>query len=123
MNKVGKYGQILCAHLVPFCWPSHKLHVRLSNTVGKPVVLSHTPGFSDAYVPLNMLADFPKPLTELFSKDAIDMSYEDLVETCSEIYDKYVISCDQASLVEENTRQQAKLRIWFQQRAGRITAS
>ena len=70
-----------------------------------------------------MLANFPKPLTELFSKDAIDMSYEDLVETCSEIYDKYVISCDQASLVEENTCQQAKSQIWFQQRAGRITAS
>ena len=108
---------------VPGTEQVNKLHVRLSNTVGKPVVLSHTPGFSDAYVPLNMLADFPKPLTELFSKDAIDMSYEDLVETCSEIYDKYVISCDQASLVEENTRQQAKSRIWFQQRAGRITAS
>ena len=70
-----------------------------------------------------MLADFPKPLIELFRKDAIDMSYEDLVETCSEIYDKYVISCDQASLVEENTRQQAKSRIWFQQMAGCITAS
>ena len=23
INKVGKYSQILCAHLVPFRWPSH----------------------------------------------------------------------------------------------------
>ena len=23
INKVGKFGQILCAHLVPFRWPSH----------------------------------------------------------------------------------------------------
>ena len=101
----------------------NKFHVRLLKTVDKPVVLSHTPGFSDAYVPLNMLADFPKPLTEIFNNDAIDMSYAYLVETCSEIYEKYVISCDQISLVEENTRQQAKLRIWFQQRARRVTAS
>ena len=94
----------------------NKLHDRLSNTVGKPVALSHTPGFSDAYVPLNTLADFPKPLTELFNRDAINMSYQDLVEKCSGIYDDYVISCDQASLVEENTRQQAKSWIWFQHR-------
>ena len=99
----------------------NKLHVRLSNAVGKPVALSHTPGFSDAYVPLNTLPDFPKPLTELFNRDAIDMSYQD-VEKSSDIYDNYVISCDQA-LVEKNTRQQVKSRIWFQQRAGRVTAS
>ena len=52
------------------------------------------------------------------------MSYEDLImEMCSEIYEKYVILCDQSSLVEENTRQQAKSPIWFQQRAGCVTAS
>ena len=105
-----------CLMTPPSTEQVNKLHVRLSNTVGKPVALSHTPGFSDAYVPLNALADFPKPLTELFNKDAIDMSHQNLVEKCSDIYDDYVISCDQASLVEENTRQQAKSRIWCHQR-------
>ena len=49
--------------------------------------------------------------------------YQDLVEKCSGIYDDYAISCDQASLVEENTCQQVKSWIWFQQRVGRVTAS
>ena len=90
-----------CLMTPPSTEQVNKLHVRLSNTVGKPVALSHSPGFSDAYAPLNTLADFPKPLTELFNRDAIDMSYQDLVEKSSNIYDDYVISCDQASLVEE----------------------
>ena len=46
---------------VPGTEQVNKLHAGLLNTVDKPVVLSLTLGFSDVYVPLNMLADFPKP--------------------------------------------------------------
>ena len=33
------------------------------------------------------------------------------------------IICLQADLIEEETREQASSQVWFQQRAGRVTAS
>ena len=101
----------------------NKLHVRLSNTVGKPVALSHTPGFNDGYVPLNTLADFSKPLTYFLIGMLLICHIKILWRKCSDIYDNYVISCDQVSLAEKNTCQQTKSQIWFQQRAGRMTIS
>ena len=65
---------------------------------------------------------FPAPLTDLFNSDAMKLSFPELVKS-SHVYDNYAISGDQVSLVEENTREQASSRIWFQQRSGRVTAS
>ena len=39
------------------------------------------------------------------------------------MYESLSITSEQARLVEEKTRKQSNSRIWFQQRAGRITAS
>ena len=113
----------LCTMAPPGLEQISKLHMRLSKTDGKPVVLSHTEGFSDLYVPINKLMGFPAPLTDLFDSAAMEMSFSDLVEKCSDVYDNYAISGDEASLVEENTRKQASSRVWFQQRSGRVTAS
>lgn len=51
--------------------PSTKQVNKLNVIVGKPVAMS---GFNDVYVPLNTLADFLKSLTELFNRDAIDIT-------------------------------------------------
>ena len=113
----------LCTIAPPTLEQIHQLHVRLSRTDGKPVVLSHTEGFSDPYVPVNKSMGFPAPLTDLFDSDTMKLSFPELVEKSSDVYDSYAISGDQASLVEENTREQANSRIWYQQRSGRVTAS
>ena len=95
----------------------------ISRTEGKPVILSHTPGFSDPYVPISHLPNFPKPLTELFDPNTMSLSYPDLLQQCEELYNNHVLTADQAELVENNTRQQAKSKVWFQQKSGRVTAS
>ena len=101
----------------------NQFYVNLSRTEGKPVILSHTPGFSDPYVPISHLPNFPKPLTELFDPNAMSLSYPDLLQQCEELYNNHVLTADQAELVENNTRQQAKSKVWFQQKSGRVTAS
>ena len=35
----------------------------------------------------------------------------------------YTITTDMAQCIEQNTRRQAQSKVWFQQRAGRVTAS
>ena len=66
---------------------------------------------------------FPKSLTELFDPDTALLPYPELLQKCNEIYDNVFISADQVELVEINTRKQSSSRVWFQQRAGRVTAS
>ena len=60
-------------------------------------------GFSDSYIPVNCLPDFPKPLTNLFDPSAISLSYPDLLKKCDEVYDIYIVTSDQAKVVESKT--------------------
>ena len=99
------------------------LHSQLSTTSGKPVMLSHTKGFSDPYIPTARLPTFPKSLTELFDPNVIALAYPELLYKCDEVYDNLFITADQAELVERHTRKQTSSRVWFQQRAGCVTAS
>ena len=65
----------------------NQLHVRLSKTDGKTVVLSHTEGFSNPYVPIYKLMGIPEPLTDLFDSDAMKLSFSELLEKSSYVYD------------------------------------
>ena len=71
----------------------------------------------------NYLPNFPKPLTDLFDSNAMTLSYPDLLQQCDDLYNSYVITADEAEIVEKNTCQQAKCKVWFQQKSGRVTAS
>ena len=113
----------LCKMSPPTPEQMMQFYTYLSKTKGSPVVLSHTPEFSDKYIPVNKITGFPKPLTELFEEDAIKLSYSDLLAKCDEVYNNYVFTSDEAKLVESHTREQSNSRIWFQQRSGRVTAS
>ena len=77
------------------------------------MVLSHTEGFSDPYTPIDKLVGLPAPQTDLFDSDAVKLSFPELIEKSSGIYDDYAISDKQVSLVKENTREQANSRVWF----------
>ena len=95
----------------------------LSECRGKPVILSLIPCYSKSYVPLYETGKVMKPLTELFSTNISKLAYPDLLQKCEEVYETVSFSFTQAQQVEELTRLQADSRLWFQQRAGRITAS
>ena len=84
--------------------------------------MSLLPNYNETYIPAYESSILPKPLTELHNPEAMKMTYLDLLNNCEQTYQSVGFSFDQAVLVEEQTRGQAKSRIWFDQRAGRITA-
>lgn len=100
-----------------------KFYHKLSETSGRPVILSLVPAYSDLYVLACQLPDYPSLLTELFDPSAQALTFDELAVKCKEIYDNVIVTADQAALVEKMTQGQAKLRLWFQQRSGHITAS
>ena len=51
------------------------------------------------------------------------MTYPDLLQRCEEVFSSVSFSFNQAQLVEESTQMQSNCKLWFQQLAGRITAS
>ena len=91
--------------------------------VGQPVALSLVPNYSEPFIPLCAKGVLPKPLTELYRKSYTTLPYHTLLEKCDEIYEAYYITSELAQSIEEMTRSQAKSKLWFQQRAGRVTAS
>ena len=49
--------------------------------------------------------------------------FPELLQHCEELYNNYVITVDQAELAQKNTQEQAKSKVWFQQKSGHVTAS
>ena len=96
---------------------------KLSNTGKKPVILSLVPEYSDAYVPLYKKGTLPRPLTDYCEERYLQLNYPELLVQCEIFFDSINVSPAQAKEVEEKTREQSGSKIWFQQRAGRITAS
>ena len=93
----------------------------LSKSGSKAVILSLTPKYCADYKPLSTA--LPSPLDHLFARSNMDLSYIDLLCKCDSIYDEYKITTDQSKNVELYTREQSLSKMWFQQRAGRVTAS
>ena len=67
----------------------------------------------------------PAPLTaclmNLYEPDNRTLNYNDLMEVATR--KSIIVSEDEAIAVEMKTRDQARSRLWFRMRAGRITAS
>ena len=89
---------------------------------GKPALLSLVPGYCEPYTSLYDQGILPKPLTDLYQEEYLDLTYPNLLIQC-ECYKKITITPEEAKRIEEKTRDQASSKIWFHQRSGRITAS
>lgn len=87
----------------------------------KPAVLSLISEQNTPFVPQQSSANLPKPLTELFDEKHMELSYVELLDECAKV--NIEISVEEYKAVEVETRQQSSCRLWFSQRAGRITAS
>lgn len=97
------------------------LYRTLSSCSIKPVLLSITPDYADPYVPVEAQGVLPIPLRALYNKDYLLLSYTDLLAKCEGV--SITVTTEQAHFLEEKTRLQAKSTVWFEQRAGRVTAS
>ena len=90
---------------------------------GKPILLSFVLELNESYLPKYISGALPHPLTSLYDKVTLTLSFPDLLTKCDEIYNTVSLSAQQASRVEEDTLQQSNSKVWFEQRAGRVTAS
>ncbi len=68
-------------------------------------------------------AELSSPLSNLYQEDYLSKSYIDLLEQCETVFDSISISHKQATNIEVATRDQAKSKLWFRFRSGRVTAS
>ena len=96
-------------------------YTSLHETQTKPVVLSLNENYSDGYLPKPVSKAFPTVLTELRDEKLITANFGELLVKCNEI--NLEVSAEQAKEVESATRDQAKSKVWYRFRAGRITAS
>ncbi len=93
------------------------------STLGKPVILSLIPGYSEPYIPLYSKGTLPNPLTNFFDTNNLKLSYPDLLTRSELLFNSYNITSSQAKAVQEKTKDQANSKIWYHQRSGRVTAS
>ena len=90
---------------------------------GKPILLSFFLELNESCLPKYISGALPHPLTSLYDEATLTLSFPDLLTKCDEIYNSVSLSVQQASRVEEDTQQQSNSKVWFEQRAGRVTAS
>ena len=98
-------------------------YLQLSKFKHKPVFLSLVEPYSDVYVPLYIRGVLPSPLTSLFDKKFENEAFDVIKTHCKQLYSTYTITEEQTCAIELHTRSQFKSKLWFQQRAGRVTAS
>ena len=98
-------------------------YLKLSKTKHKPVLLSLVNGFNDDFVPLYVKGILPQPLTALYDQKYEEMPFLEILKACEALYDTVTITPEQANTVELKTRGQSKCKLWYEQRAGHITAS
>ena len=86
----------------------------------KPAILALIPDYSDDYVPKSSLPQFPQPLQSLFKPEYCEMDYHQLLNVCESV--DTGINVVMAINLERETVSQARSKLWFKYRAGRVTA-
>lgn len=93
----------------------------ISGSTVKPAVLSLVTPFNEQYT-CKEIDNVPKPWPDsLFKEECIQLDYTDLLQQCQQI--SLEVTHDGCQAIETSTRKQSQSKVWYQQRAGRITAS
>ena len=95
----------------------------LSKGKTKPAALSLVEPYSAEYVPKSLDSRLPKLMSELFRKDHLQASLSELQTLAESAMTQYMCTEDEVAAAEELTKDQANSKVWFQLRAGRVTAS
>lgn len=89
----------------------------------KSAILSLVPEYSDSFIPQSLSESLPPLLSGLYKPEHLELPYHKLLEVCEDVYDSLEISAEQCINLEKSTKDQAKSKLWFTSRAGRVTAS
>ena len=87
----------------------------------KPVICSIVSPFSDEFKPITPVNNLPPCLQDLYQPHNEELTYSELIAVCEQT--KLSITEEEVATIEAATRNQSKSMAWFNQRAGRITAS
>ena len=96
---------------------------KLKNANPRAAVLSVAPKYSEDFVPKVLRDGYPTPLGQLYDSENLGLTYSELCDKGDKVFEDLVITDDQCRLIEQETRRQAKDKMWFIYRRGRITAS
>ena len=69
------------------------------------------------------LPPLPPLLSDVYRPEYLELQYDKLLQVCEEFYNLMEISPEQINNLEIATKEQSKTKLWFQYRAGRVTAS
>jgi hypothetical protein len=96
-----------------------KFFTGIAQCGSKSIILSIVPPFNKDFLPKNTY--LPDTITALFNEKYMELNYMELLEKCHDIQ----LSITEAGCksIEKETQNQAASKVWFAQRAGRITAS
>ncbi len=101
---------------VPTKKEKDSFYKELSQAGTKPAIISLIPGYSSTYVPKTFLPEFPLPLITLYDPNCLKMSFDELLKQCDSI--EIVLTSDMVELVEKETREQFKSKLWYKYRSG-----
>ena len=77
--------------------------------------------YSSRCVPMSLNSSLPVCLSQIFKSEYLNLNYCELLSIASDY--QITVTEQQATQVESKTKLQANSRLWYQMRAGRITAS
>ena len=98
-----------------------KFFTSISGSTVKPAFLSLVAPFNEQYT-FDEIDHVPKPLSDsLFKEKCIELQYIELLQLCQQI--SLEVTPDECRAIEASTRKQSQSKVWYQQWAGRITAS
>ena len=104
---------------------SDEFYKKLYAANPRSAILSLIPKYSDNFIQqsLSTSESFPPLLSGLYKPDYLKLPYHKLLEICEDVYDSLELSVEQVINLEKATKKQAKSKMWFQYKAGRVTAS
>ena len=88
----------------------------------RSAMLRILPGFRDKFKP-DAIQYENKLLTKLYSEELANLSFEDMLIKCNNIYERNTITQKEALNIESGKRNQTKSSKWYESRAWQITAS
>lgn len=95
----------------------------LNDTGVKAAANSLVSPYNQEYLPKIESLDLPQHLPDLYDKNLLEHSYDNLVTKSRDIFSSMSCTEKQANTAEELTRSQSGSDLWFRLRSGRITAS
>ena len=79
--------------------------------------------YSVPFDPNRHIESLPPLLTHLYRSEYLNLSYFELLNESKKVFNSLTVTIEQTKRLELVTRQQSKASIWYDYRAGRVTAS